>query len=83
MNLKCLLLVTIANILCFGNGANILGIFHIPSQSHHILGSALLKELAKKGHHVTMISPYPLKESVPNYEDVSVENLKNKKGGKY
>lgn len=60
---------------CNGDAANILGIFPIPSPSHHILGSALLKELAKRGHHVTMLSPYPFKKSVENYTDVYLDGM--------
>lgn len=62
------------------NSANILGIFHFPSQSHHILGSSLLKALAAKGHHVTMISAFPLKKPVKNYEDLALDEILNHKG---
>lgn len=61
---------------------NILGIFHFPSQSHHILGSTLLKELARRGHNVTMISPFPFDEKIPNYTDVKLEGLLEFKEGK-
>lgn len=61
--------------------ANILGMFHIPVKSHHVLGSALLKALAGKGHNVTMISPYPLKEKLENYTDVPLKGLMEFKAG--
>ncbi|XP_017771338.1 PREDICTED: UDP-glucuronosyltransferase 2C1-like, partial [Nicrophorus vespilloides] len=57
------------------NGARILGVFPFPSHSHTILGSALLRELASRGHEVTMISPFPLKDPPPNYNDVHLEGL--------
>lgn len=62
--------------------ANILAIFHIPSQSHHILGSALLKTLAKQGHNVTMISPFPFKEKIENYTDIELKGFLQFKQGK-
>ncbi|KAK9675028.1 hypothetical protein QE152_g40698, partial [Popillia japonica] len=55
--------------------ARILAIFHIPSKSHAILGETLLKELARNGHEVTMVSPFPQKTPVPNYRDVALVNL--------
>jgi hypothetical protein len=44
------------------NGAKILGIFPLPGRSHYILGSSLLRELAERGHDVTMISCFSEKE---------------------
>lgn len=35
----------------------------------------IFKELAKKGHEVTMISPFPLKKPVPNYKDIFIPEL--------
>ncbi len=50
----------------------ILGIFHTFSKSHYIAGGALMKELAKKGHDVTVISPFPQSKPISNYHDVTV-----------
>ncbi|XP_044265189.1 uncharacterized protein LOC123011680 [Tribolium madens] len=66
-----LVFVVIFNVDC----ARILGIFHFPSKSHHILGSKLLKTLAEKGHDVTMISPYPFRTKIKNYRDIFVEEM--------
>ncbi|XP_063921359.1 UDP-glycosyltransferase UGT5-like isoform X1 [Zophobas morio] len=38
--------------------AKILGVFPMPTSSHYILGSALMKGLAEHGHDVTVISPF-------------------------
>lgn len=70
-------------ILCFTvlffcssiESANILAVFTAPSPSHHMLGSKLMKELVKRGHNVTMLSPFPLKEPIANYTDISTEEL--------
>ena len=40
------------------NSAKILGVFSMPSRSHHRLGSSLMKGLAEQGHDVTIITPY-------------------------
>lgn len=55
--------------------ARILGIFPFPSPSHRALGTSLLKALAARGHNVTMLSPYPLKEAVPNYRDIYIDGV--------
>ena len=65
----------------FVNGARILGIYHFPSKSHHILGSTLLKELAARGHQVTMLSPFPLEKPPPNYVDIDLPELSDFKKG--
>ncbi|KAF5270902.1 hypothetical protein FQR65_LT17760 [Abscondita terminalis] len=59
--------------------AKILGIFNMPSQSHHILGESLLKTLASKGHEVTMLSPFASKNLTKNYNEIFIpEILKGK-----
>lgn len=55
------------------NAARILGVFPYPSRSHSILGQALFTELAKRGHDVTYLSPYPFKEApAKNYRDIGI-----------
>lgn len=53
--------------------ARILGVFPYPSRSHSILGQALFTELAKRGHDVTYLSPYPFKKApAENYRDIAI-----------
>lgn len=53
--------------------SKILGVFPYPSRSHSILGQALFTELAKRGHDVTYISPYPFQTPpVENYRDIGL-----------
>lgn len=74
MKLLCLLFFCIA--LC--KSAKILAVFNHAGASHTSIGKVLLKNLAKKGHQVTMVSSYPMKESIPNYNDVFLsENLED------
>jgi hypothetical protein len=55
------------------DGAKILGVFPYPSRSHSILGQALFTELAKRGHNVTYLSPYPFKKPpAKNYRDIAI-----------
>lgn len=57
----------------FVQSARILGVFPYPSRSHSILGQALFTELAKRGHDVTYLSPYPFKSKPPeNYRDIAI-----------
>lgn len=60
----------------------ILAIFPAGSKSHLVLGQALLKGLAKRGHDVTMVSPFPLLEPVKNYHDIKMRDLKTDLLGK-
>lgn len=72
--MKCsnvLVFVALAvNFLSFVGSARILGIFPYPSKSHSILGQALFTELAGRGHEVTYVSPFPLKDPPKNYKDI-------------
>lgn len=49
---------------------NILIVFPFPSVSHHILGEQVARGLLKKGHHVTMITNYRVKDKLENYTEV-------------
>lgn len=62
-------------LLRFGDGANILAVFHTPSKSHLLLAQPLLFELVQAGHTVTVISPFPEKKSPKGYNDVSVPEV--------
>ncbi|XP_069696750.1 UDP-glycosyltransferase UGT5-like [Periplaneta americana] len=50
--------------------ARILVLFPFPSMSHKIIATPLLRELATRGHQVTVFSPYPEKQPHPNITDV-------------
>lgn len=51
---------------------NILGVFPLPAKSHFFVFSPYLKELANRGHNVTVISYYPQKEFLANYHDIDL-----------
>lgn len=72
--LASLLLFTI--LLWNAQCAKILVVFPMPAYSHFSLGFRLSKELADRGHQVTVISPYPQKNPIKNYRDIPVtENI--------
>jgi len=60
-------------ILQLSTGAKVLGIFPFQGKSHFIVASALLRELANRGHDVTVISHHPQTEKIANYTDVYVK----------
>ncbi|KAJ0176088.1 hypothetical protein K1T71_008262 [Dendrolimus kikuchii] len=51
---------------------NILGVFPYQGKSHFFVFETFLKELASKGHRVTVISHFPQKEPIDNYQDISL-----------
>lgn len=59
-------------------GANILGVFVIPSYSHFTLGNRLMRELATRGHQVTYVSPFKDKDPPKGYRDVTLEGFADK-----
>ncbi|XP_055610277.1 UDP-glycosyltransferase UGT5-like [Uranotaenia lowii] len=57
--------------LNYVESAKILGIFPTTAKSHYIIGSSLMKALAKKGHEVTVVSPFPQSKPLKNYRDIT------------
>ncbi|XP_053685917.1 UDP-glucosyltransferase 2-like [Sabethes cyaneus] len=43
-----------------------------PSRSHVIVQEALAKELARRGHHVTMVTPFSTAPTLENYREITV-----------
>ncbi|XP_067012283.1 UDP-glucosyltransferase 2 [Anabrus simplex] len=57
-----------------GNCARILMLAPVPSKSHLISFSALTKELARRGHQVTVVSGFPIKPPIANYTDITIDS---------
>nr|QIK00367.1 UDP-glycosyltransferase [Xylotrechus quadripes] len=51
---------------------NILGVFPHLGKSHFDVFLPLMKTLAQKGHNVTVISHFPLSQTIPNYKDIDL-----------
>lgn len=79
MELRNLLIVGVALLVCVQiqhvNSAKILILFPSPAKSHNILGQALGTGLAKRGHDVTMVSPFTVKNPPSNYTQLVMGNL--------
>ncbi|KAJ8925490.1 hypothetical protein NQ315_009328 [Exocentrus adspersus] len=53
--------------------ARILGVFQMPTVSHQNVFQALWKELSLRGHDVTVVTPYPLKDpSLVNLTEIDM-----------
>jgi UDP:flavonoid glycosyltransferase YjiC (YdhE family) len=76
-------MVTALLILHTSTGAKILGIFPFHARSHTFVSTALMLELAKRGHEVTVLTHNPQKEKLSNYTEIVVKtSLKDLIGGK-
>ncbi|XP_075147408.1 uncharacterized protein LOC142221536 [Haematobia irritans] len=69
------LFIALVSIVHSIEGYKFLVVLHFSSKSHFIVGSALIKGLIDKGHEVTVISPFPLKKPMENWQDVPVPSV--------
>lgn len=53
--------------------ANILVFAPLPFKSHFSGFQPLFKELANRGHNLTVVSNFPLKEPMENYTDIPIK----------
>lgn len=51
---------------------SILGVFPYQGRSHFYVFESYLRELADKGHNITVISHFPLNKPIKNYHDISL-----------
>jgi hypothetical protein len=56
--------------VALNHGARILGLFPFPAKSHLIVQKALMLELARRGHEITMVSGFPESKQIANYTDI-------------
>lgn len=54
--------------------SNILAFLPTKARSHYGPFEPLLKELAIRGHNVTVLSPFPLKNPPPTFNHIKVED---------
>ncbi|XP_049832172.1 UDP-glucosyltransferase 2-like [Schistocerca gregaria] len=55
------------------DGLRALALFHYHGYSHWAMFRPLLLELARRGHHVTVLSHFPQDDAPPTYEDRSLK----------
>ncbi|XKL67085.1 hypothetical protein PGB90_010505 [Kerria lacca] len=57
---------------CKSNSKNILGLFPLKLKSHNLMFDSIMKELARRGHNVTVVSGFPKSIPIPNFTDIDV-----------
>lgn len=67
-----LIIIKIIVIVSQVSALNILGIFPYNGKSHFFVFRIYLRELAERGHNVTVISHFPEKDAPMNYHDISL-----------
>ncbi|XP_024215539.1 UDP-glycosyltransferase UGT4 [Halyomorpha halys] len=65
-------IVLLASTFVALEGAKILIVLPIPWYSHTMTFMPVFKELAKRGHEVTMVSPFPQKKPLANWTDLTI-----------
>lgn len=68
--------------LTWVESAKILGVFHMPSPSHYMSCSTLMKILAEKGHDVTVVAAFKEKDPPKNYKQIYLPGLQEKLKGR-
>lgn len=70
-----LFIVTLISVFCIDqcSSSRILLVFPSSSPSHLIIAKALAKELANRGHEMTVVSAFPLSKPMKNYRDIKVD----------
>ncbi|XP_055379736.1 UDP-glycosyltransferase UGT5-like [Condylostylus longicornis] len=68
--LVILILASYANL---GEGARILAVFAFPGKSHFMMTKAIISELTRRGHEITLITAFPINEKLSNYKEILIE----------
>ncbi|XP_014251069.1 UDP-glucuronosyltransferase 2B4-like [Cimex lectularius] len=68
------LLIILFSLMGLSFAANILVMLPMPMYSHTTNFMTVFKELAKRGHNVTCVSPFPQKTALKNWNDITVKN---------
>ncbi|XP_031829094.1 UDP-glycosyltransferase UGT5 [Nomia melanderi] len=63
-------LICLWAVLTTCQGYRILGLFPFNGKSHFVMFEQMMKALARKGHHVDVVSTFPLKKPYKNYNDL-------------
>lgn len=73
--LGLLLLAVLATIMPTSNGGRILSVYSFPGKSHFMMQKAVIKELIKNGHQVTLITAFSLAplNLGSNYTEILIE----------
>lgn len=80
--MKLLGWLSVAVALQVASSAKILTILPMAVKSHSILFDRLIKELAKRGHDITYITPFESKEPTKNIKEIIIPDLRQLLMGK-
>lgn len=80
--LKLFVLLLVVNGVSLAESAKILAIFPFPGPSQYLVVQPYLKNLAARGHEVTVINAFPQKKPIDNYRDIEVPEVMKYVGGK-
>ncbi|CAG9789204.1 unnamed protein product [Diatraea saccharalis] len=64
--------VAVFSVLAAAQAARILVVLPTNTRSHYAMYGKLVEALTKRRHHLTVISHFPMKNSPPNYEEISL-----------
>lgn len=67
--------VALCAVLLQADAAKVLGIIPFGGKSHFAIGHAIVMNLHKAGHDITVISPFPQKKTLERYRDISIKSI--------
>lgn len=73
MKVEILTVLFLCAITGISDGSRILIYYPTIGHSHVIPLQGLAKTLAGRNHEITFVSPFPLKEQIPNYRDIKLQ----------
>lgn len=80
--MELLSLFVMAGVLSSGLSARILVLVPMPAKSHALLLDRIVVELANRGHQVTYVTHFPLKNKPPNLKEIALKGGKDLLKGK-
>lgn len=75
MKIITLCLILLSAISVTNASLKVLALLPFDSYSHFSVGFGMSRALVNAGHHVTVVSPFPLKKPLKNYTEISTEDF--------
>lgn len=65
--------------LASGHAYRVLAAFFFPAKSHFMMANSIVRELVKRGHEVTFITPFSLADENlgPNYKEIVIDQYQS------
>lgn len=71
--------VVFVSLIVGGSGYNVLGVFTVPAESHHVINNRIMTELANRNHNVTVYTIFPAGKTTKNYREIDIRSCVGKK----